>query len=333
MLNLVRVALLAAVIWSGYWAVAGFGLRGSVMSWFEMQAARGWQAEYAETGLSGYPFRHRIEIEAPALADPDTGTAWRADWLALQSPAIWPGRRSLLFPDTPQRLSYFDRTLVIEAEAMRADLDLAPGVVLELRTMGLSAGEWSVTRDGEVLADADALTLSMTQQDQPEAYVLHAELSDLAPGRDLRRAMGGAEGLPRSFERAEISMAVTFDRPWDRAALEERRPQPVEIDLSLAEAAWGELRLFAAGKVSVDEYGIPTGAVALKAENWREMVAMAQQAGALPQQAAEPLSRVLTMLAGLGGNPDALDVELGFRRGFVTLGPIPLGPAPRIILR
>jgi len=26
-------------------------------------------------------------------------------------------------------------------------------------------------------------------------------------------------------------------------------------------------------------------------------------------------------------------LELGFRKGYVTLGPIPLGPAPRIILR
>ena len=333
MLNLVRVVLLAAVLWSGYWAIAGFGLRSSVTNWFAAQAERGWQAEYSEINLSGFPLRHRITIETPALADPATGTAWRADWLALESPAIWPGRQTLHFPETAQRLSYYDQTLVILAEAMRADLDLAPGNALTLRSMALTAGEWSVSRGDEVWADADALSVSMQQQVKPETYRIHAEASDLAPGKDIRRLLGGAEELPRSFDRLELDLDVAFDKPWDRTALEDRRPQPRAIDLKLAEAAWGELRLFAAGKVSVDDYGVPTGEVALKAENWREMVAMAQQSGALPVRAVEPLTKVLNMLAGLGGNPEALDLELGFRGGYVTLGPIPLGPAPRLFLR
>ncbi|SDC97229.1 DUF2125 domain-containing protein [Ruegeria marina] len=333
MLNLVRVALLAAALWSGYWAVAGFGLRGSVTGWFSVQAERGWQAEYSDIRLSGFPFRHRITIDAPALADPSTGTAWRADRLALESPAIWPGRQTLHFPETAQRLSYYDHTLVIEAEAMRADLNLAPGNALTLQSMALTSGEWSVSRGAEVLADADALSLSMVQQDAPEHYRIHAEAPDFSPGKDMRRLLGGSEQLPRSFDRLELDLNVAFDKPWDRSALEQSRPQPRVIDLKLAEAVWGELRLFAAGKVTVDEYGVPTGEVALKAENWREMVNMAQQSGALPARAAEPLTRVLNMLAGLGGNPEALDLELGFRGGYVTLGPIPLGPAPRLFLR
>ena len=60
---------------------------------------------------------------------------------------------------------------------------------------------------------------------------------------------------------------------------------------------------------------------------------MANASGALPDQAVDPVNRVLGLLAGLSGNPNALDVELGFRDGFVTLGPVPLGPAPRIFLR
>ena len=48
---------------------------------------------------------------------------------------------------------------------------------------------------------------------------------------------------------------MTFDKPWDRSAIEIARPQPREVDLRLAEAAWGGLRLMAAGRFTVDAEG------------------------------------------------------------------------------
>lgn len=333
MLNLVRVVLLAALLWSGYWFVAGWGLRSSVTDWFAARAEQGWQADFAEISTGGFPLRHETTITSPALADPANGTAWQADWLVLQSPAIWPGQQTLRFTNTPQRLSYFDQTLVLQADDMRADLKLHPGIALDLSHMSLTAGDWTISRDGEIQTEADSLLLSMTQTDTPETYRIQVEAQDFAPGDDLRRGLGNVASLPPSFETLQADMTVTFDTVWNRSALELARPQPRQIDLTLAEVKWGALRLFAAGDLTVDETGVPTGEVALKAENWNEMLTLAQAAGALPEQAVEPVSRVLGMLAGLGGNPNALDVKLNFRDGYVALGPIPLGPAPRLFLR
>ncbi len=101
----------------------------------------------------------------------------------------------------------------------------------------------------------------------------------------------------------------------------------------LAELEWGALRLFATGTLTVDETGTPEGEIALKAENWRDMLAMAEAAGAVPPGAVEPISRVLGLLAGIGGNETALDATLTFEGGMTRLGPLPVGPAPRIMLR
>ncbi|MFC3616205.1 DUF2125 domain-containing protein [Lutimaribacter marinistellae] len=333
MLRLVRVLLILAALWSLYWFAAAYGLRSSVSNWFAAREAEGWQADYADLATSGFPLRHLTTLTAPALADPATGTAWRADWLTFDSPAIWPGRQTLRFADTPQRLSYFDQTAVIEAQGMSAELHLAPGVALELERMALTSGPWALRQEGGPLAEAQSLTLEMVQTDDAPTYRIAASAEAFTPGDGLRRMLRPTSALPRSFETAQAEMTVTFDKPWDRTALEERRPQPQAVDLRLAELHWGELRLFATGSLSIDEQGIPTGEVAIKAENWREMLAMAQAAGALPPQAVEPAARVLGMLAGLGGNPKALDAQLNFREGFVALGPIPLGPAPRFILR
>lgn len=333
MLRLIRVVIVLGLLWSAYWYIAGFGLRSGIEGWFATQSARGWQADYASIETSGYPMRHRTMLTSPALADPATGTAWQADWLELDSPAVWPGRQTLRFAPTPQRLSYFDRTLVIEAEDMQADLHLHPGIALALDRLALTAAPWSISGPAGPVANAQDLTLSMVQAEQPETYQITIEAADFTPGEEIRRVLASSTVLPRSFDALTLETTVQFDKQWDRSALEDKRPQPVAIDLKLAELHWGELRLFAAGKLDVDAQGIPTGEIALKAENWREMLAMAEAAGAIPPQAIDPAERVLNMLASLGGNPSTLDVQLNFRDGFVALGPLPIGPAPRLILR
>ena len=333
MRRLGRVLITLAILWSAYWAIAGYGLRSAITGWFDRQQELGWQADFSDVETAGYPLHHRTRLNNPALADPVNGTAWSADWIELQSPAIWPGRQLLRFADTPQRLSDFDQTATIQASELQAELHLRPGVALELGRMALTSGPWSVARDGADTVAGGSLNLVMEQTDQPETYAIGVSSDTFTPGEDLRALMRTAASLPQSFETLELDMNVSFDKTWDRSALEQRRPQPRAIDLHLAEVKWGELRLFATGQLDVDEQGIPTGEVAVKAENWRDMIAMANAAGALPDQAVDPVTRALNLLAGLGGNPNALDLQLNFRDGFVALGPLPLGPAPRLILR
>ncbi len=333
MRRLIRVFVFVAVVWSAYWYVAGYGLRNAITGWFDRQQELGWQADYSDVATAGYPFQHITRLANPALADPVNGTAWSADWIEFESPAIWPGRQMLRFASTPQRLSYFDQTTTVQAEGLQAELHLQPGVALVLERMALTAGRWLLSDEQAPQAGGQSLSLIMAQSGTPESYNISAKIDGFTPGEELRRLMRSASSLPQSFETLELDTFITFDKPWDRSALEQGRPQPVAIDLRLAEVKWGELRLFATGELDVDQQGIPTGEIAVKAENWRDMVAMANAAGALPDQAVDPVTRALGFMAGLGGNPNALDLQLNFRDGFVALGPLPLGPAPRLILR
>ncbi|MGD9861777.1 MAG: DUF2125 domain-containing protein [Pseudodonghicola sp.] len=332
MRRLAKLAVLLALLWSGMWLAAGYGLRAGIDGWFAAQRRHGWQADYATLSTAGYPLRHVTTIDGPALADPGTGAAWRGDWLRLESPAVWPGRQTLRFPDTPQRLSFFDRTSVIRARDMQARLDLRLGQALELQRLALTSGDWRLEDPQGAVMGADDLTLSMAQGDRPERYRIEISAADFTPGAALRLHTGSAAALPPGFDRLVLTMEVSFDRPWDRRALEQRRPQPREIALEQADIHWGALRLQASGSLRVDAQGIPSGEIALRAENWREMLAMAQAAGAIPPQALEPVERVLTLLSG-GDGAEVLDSRLRFAEGLVALGPLPLGPAPRLLLR
>ena len=132
MRRLIRVLIFIAIAWSAYWFIAGYGLRTALTGWFDKQQELGWQADFSDVETAGYPSHHMTRLLNPALADPVNGTAWSADWIEFQSPAIWPGRQVLHFADTPQRLSYFDQTATIQADALQAELQLQPGVALVL---------------------------------------------------------------------------------------------------------------------------------------------------------------------------------------------------------
>ncbi|MBE1283103.1 MAG: DUF2125 domain-containing protein [Rhodobacteraceae bacterium] len=332
-MRLLKLTTAVLVLWSLYWLAAGYGLRSGITGWFDTQAQRGWQAEYANVSSGGYPTRHVTRLAAPALADPATGLAWSADWLSFESPAIWPGRQVLRVSPDAQRISFFDRTSTIFAADLEARLDLAPGLALELRELALEGAAWRIQQDGADVVAADTLHLQMIQTETPETYRMGFEAAGFRPGVQIRQVMGAAKDVPDQFEALVLDVDVQFDTIWDRGALEQRRPQPRHIDLKRVEAQWGPMRLKAAGALDVDEAGIPSGAVNLKAENWRDMIEMAEFSGALPASAVDSVVRVLGMLAGLGGNPEDLDIQINFRDGFVAFGPLPLGPAPRLIIR
>lgn len=325
---------LIAILFCGWWFVAAELVSRSVSYWFDAQRSRGWQAEHAGLETTGFPFRHTTRLDAPMLADPGTGAAWQADALTLDSPAIWPGDQRVLFPDSDQLVAWLDRRTTLRAKDMIARLTLAPGPSLTLRNLGLTAAEWSLS-DGQNTQQAAAagLTLTMTQTDTPELYQITMAAPAFAPGEVLRRLARAAPGLPRSFDSLEINADVGFDRVWDRRALEHRRPQPRSLHLRRADVWWGDLRLSAAGRLEIDETGVPTGSIELRAENWRDMLRMANQSGLLNRSATESAESLLGFLAGLGGQPDILEARINFRGGVMAFGPVPIGPAPRLVLR
>lgn len=333
-MRLLKWLSLAAAVWMIYWSVAAWGLRSGISAWFAEQERQGWQAEFHDLETRGFPFQHNTLIQTPVLADPGTGTAWRADWLSLESPAIWPGQQRLSFASTPQRFSYFDQTFVLEAQDMHADLQLAPGTALELETLALTTGNWRISQATDELFAADSFDLSMVQNAPTPSYAINIESKGFAPKGEVRRLLQVRRDQPEQFDSLRLKANVTFDTAWDRRALELRRPQPRTIDLMLAELHWGEILLRATGELEIDEQGWVNGELALQLENWRSLLDMLESARLLPQGSArEGLEQLLDLLAKLSGNTDKLDARLRFQDGRTYAGPIPIGAAPRLLLR
>ena len=330
--RVIGVLILAATLWSGWWYIASSGAERGVHNWLALRQAEGWQAEAQSITRSGYPARLNLHVEGPVLADPATGVALEMDHLNLSAPAWWPGDVTLDLPNTPIRMASPDGLLTLQANAAQAVLNLHPGPSLQLEAMQATSALWQITApEGPLLSGTDFATSMVQDADDATTYVFEINATDLTPGSLLRAGLPA--DWPLNFDAFTARMRVTFDTPWDRSALETRRPQPRAISIEDADIKWGPLRHRASGDLTVDNSGVPEGSVSLQVENWRQALEIAQDNGALAADFRPQAETVLGMLSGLGGDPETLNLTLTFRGGAMSLGPIPLGPAPRFILR
>jgi len=166
-----------------------------------------------------------------------------------------------------------------------------------------------------------------------DSYRLGAELTGLRPTELARSALDPGRVLPETIEAMRLDAVLDFTAPWDRRAIETARPQIRDIDLKDVSANWGDVTFRAAGKLAVDAEGIPEGRITVKAVEWRRLLDMAIGTGLLADTFRPALERALELMASLEGPANTLDAPLTFENGFVSFGPIPLGAAPRLLLR
>ncbi|WP_299969922.1 DUF2125 domain-containing protein [uncultured Roseobacter sp.] len=334
MRRVIWVFVVLALGWSGWWVWAAARTEDRVADWFEARRAEGWQADYSAFEITGFPLSFEAEVQLPALADPQTGVAVTASALRVAAPAWWPGDLTLMLPpDDIVFASPVGRTTLVVTEGIGA-LSLRPGTDLALAHLTLDARSWVLGAQSGDLLLGDSLSARFALlQNTPDRYVLSADAAGFRPGPVLRTQLRIPDDWPLSFERFGLAMQVTFDRPWDRRAVEVARPQPRQIQLDLAEVVWGQLSLRAAADLEIDASGIASGTVSMQARNWREMLTLAGAAGVLPEAVAPQAETVLAALARATGDPTSIDVTLTVRDGLVLLGFVPLARLPPLILR
>jgi len=328
---LLMVILVATLGWSAYWFIASASVKSGFAAWFEARRAEGWVAETQDLSVSGYPNRIDTSFTGLSLADPETGLAWDAPFFQILALSYRPNHVIAVWPPE-QRIATPAEKFDVTSGDMRASLVLRPDSDLGLERTTLTAENLSIHAEGAAQPTRiAALTLAAERVavDAAPTYRLGLSSDGVAPALPVR--LGGT--LPETLDALRADLTVTFDRPWDRHAIEDARPQPRRIDVRLAEARWGQLELLVAGALDVDARGLPEGSLTVKARNWREILELAVATGAVPPGLGRTVEDGLSLVAGLSGNAQTIDIPLDFRRGRVFLGPVPIGPAPVLQLR
>ncbi|MEL7213661.1 MAG: DUF2125 domain-containing protein [Pseudomonadota bacterium] len=327
------IVVLAVAGWGGYWYLGKSAYQAGLEQWFEDRRTEGWVADYAALETGGFPSRFDTEITSLELADPETGVAWQAPLFRVEAASASPTEIDVVWPGEQTIASPQERVTIL-SEVMRAGVRFAPNTSLALEAMDATLDQ-VVLRSSEGWESAVQSGIFTTRLDEGSttAHVINFTATGVTPGAQIVDIIDTSDILPDALETLQLDMTADFDAPWDRAAIEERRPQPTALDLRLAKAQWGPLELSAVGAVTVDADGRPEGSIDIKATEWREMLRMAVAGGVIPADLAPTIERGLQLLAGLSGSSTSLNTTLNFNRGLMSVGPIPVGPAPVLRLR
>lgn len=329
MKKLLALVVVLSALWSGYWFVGASGVRAGFESWFEARRTEGWQAEYSDLAVNGFPNRFDTTLTNPALADPHTGLAWQAPFLQIFALSYRPNHIIAVFPNS-QTVSTPRARYSLASADMRASMVMEPQSDLAFNRANLTSEALLIRNSDGAETKLSGLQAAL-RREAGARYRLAINADGLAPPSPEAFSLSG--DLPDTLSTLRADATLAFSKPWDISALEAGRPQPREIKLHLAEAKWGALELAAAGTLLIDRAGTPTGEITIKARNWRDILTLAQSSGALPEALARQIEQGLTLLSQLSGNAETLDIPLTFKSGMIRLGPVPLGPAPRLYIR
>lgn len=326
----VLVLALAALAWGGYWFVGAIATEKALSIWLADRRAEGWTAEARSIDTRGLPNRFDTTIEGLALADPDTGVGWETELFQTLSLAYKPTQMIAILPGE-QVFTSPDQRLSVSADSFRSSFTVRPGLSFPVVTSTTEIVSAGVVSSQGWIATLERGQMSM--RETPGAavastYDLFVTATKLDPGETFLPGVRQAAGLPRVIESVSATMTTRFDAPWDRFAIERARPQPRQVNVEQLHARWGDLNLTGQGAFDIGADGVPTGELGLVATNWREMVDIAVEAGAIDPGLKSTVLGALDLVARLGGDPDTLDVKLVFRDGRTWIGPVPVGPAP-----
>ena len=326
------VAVLA-LLYCGYWVLGAKGTEKGIAAWIRARSAEGWQAEVSDISTGGFPLRFDTTLSHPQFADPRSGVALSTSQIDILSQSFRPTRFTARFaPEALLSTPYEKLTITQDLAEAQLFVDPGPRLTLDHASVQLdglkivSTNEWSVALD-------HAQFNTQRSDDDPLEHDITFIAEGFAPSQNMARLLQDQDGLSDTFETLDMDMTARFDAPWDIRALAGPRPQPTHITLRAFSAQWGALTLRLAGDFVVDAEGYPTGTLAVKAENWREMIAVARSVGTIPQDMASIAERAGGILAGLSGRKDTIDAELTVKNGTISLGILPLGPAPRLRIR
>ncbi|MBZ0128219.1 MAG: DUF2125 domain-containing protein [Rhodobacteraceae bacterium] len=328
---LTALILIAAGLWSGYWYTGQSAKRQVIEAWLSERRAAGWTAEYGNFTIAGFPNRFDSSFTDLALASPDSGIGWQAPFLQILALSYQPNHIIAAFANN-QTVTLPLEDVAIASHDMMASVVFEPDSRLALSRLTLQAEDLALTGSSGWQAGAGQLSLATRQSAAGDfAHDLVFEAADLVPTELMRRSLDPKGRLPARLQSGLLDLTMDFDAPWDRIAVETGAPLVTGLSVNRLDLRWGTLGLAASGDFEVAHNGRISGRLDLEIRNWRYVLDLFVAAGIVTPANAETIRTGLDILTSGAADPDILKAPLVLDGERMSLGPVPLGPAPYFV--
>jgi hypothetical protein len=318
------IGVVLGVLWGGYWVVGARVIETGANKWVSDMQAQGLAVAQDDIAVAGFPSRFDLTVTRPRIADQVTGWGWKAPFAQVLSMTWKPWHVIAVLPQD-QEIDAPGQRIALTTSKMQGSLRLAPStdqslaeVVIEAHDVALVSDlGWQVGLTSAVLALGKVGTNGFDQR-------LGLDISDLRPDATLTAQL---PDLGDVISKLHLDSVLALSAALDRHA-GATQPRVTGVTVRDFSMIWGSLRLSAKGQVRPGRDGLAEGQIDFAIEDWRQVPALAVALGLVRPEMGQSLTNGLDVLAQSGGNPDVLNLALTFADGWMSLGPIPLGPAP-----
>lgn len=319
---LIALIVVAALGWSAYWVIGARMLRDAIDTGISTMEARGVEIDTAEIRVTGFPNRFDTMVDAPRIAWPG-GTAWRAPFLQVFALSYRPNQVIAAFPETQVFDTPAGEVRIGTARA-RASATFRTGSGKPLDHSNLVAEEVRLTWAGAEMRAARVLAATRIPEGAgPERQNVGLTLDDVVLPQGAMAGAGVVDGLT-------LDAVLDLSAPLSLAAVERGEVVVERIEIAGLDVDWGAMALAATGTLDVGADGSLTGRVDVTLTRWRRALDIAEASGLLPPGRRGMAEQALSALAAMTGRDDRLTTTLEVRDDRIWLGPVPLGPAPRL---
>ncbi len=326
MRRLLWAVLVAAGLWGGYWFVGATALERAVRGWLA-SAPPGVQAAGAD--VAGFPNRFDLTLTGLVVGTPGE-VVWQAPFVQVFALSYKPWHLIAAFP-TEQRLTLPDGTvLVATADKLQASLIVTPSRAVALDRIVVIGAGLGLRAEGLPGVAVGSLRLA-TRRDgaRTNTHEIGLDVTGLRPDPGLLVAPVDRP-LPEGDATLRLDAFIGFSAPLDRYA-GDTQPRPVMIEVKEARFVWGDLVAEATGQITADADGLAAGQIDLGLTGWDSAIALAVATGVLRPEIAPTWAELARRLAEASPKPGRITLPLVFAGGQMRLGPLPLGPAPRLV--
>lgn len=324
--------------------LALLGLGGTYAASVGLQ--RGVEAALAQSGsraervtAEGWPAKIAVRLTAPELHAPSGRLDWSGTELRASTSPLAPLSWQLELPPT-QTLHLDAMRYAITGTNMEitASVGARESLPLTRATLGAQAAQIAPALApaaalgiGDLAVELSALAPSAEHPAPPGAalYRLTATAASLTlpPEITAQIAQPGLE-LPSALENLVLHADLGLARPLDRH-LQPGMAYATRIEITEAGLDWGGRSVALSGALNIDANGLPEGVLSLRLPDWRSWYELALRAGILPENRAPMVAAIAGQMAAQ--SPDGvLAVPITFAAGQMRLGPVPIGPSPRL---
>lgn len=165
---------------------------------------------------------------------------------------------------------------------------------------------------------------AQAQEDTPGAYDIAAFWQNITLSAAVMQQIDpSGAAVPATIESVALNGRVTFDGSIDLIADSPRHV--TKLTITDAAVLWGGLGLTASGELIIDDAGIPQGVITVDIQGAAQLIDLMVATGAIDPAVSTNYRALITSMQRPDGT---LSLPIGFRGGRMSVGFIPLGPAP-----